>query len=102
MVSQAIRDFGKVGDAVDIPDLVAIQRASYDGFLQKDVVPTKRKGVGLEGLFREVFPIINYDNTMQLEYLYYELEKPRYTPIECRQLRLTYAHPLKICCRLRT
>ena len=65
MVSQAIRDFGKVGDAVDIPDLVAIQRASYDSFLQKDVVPTKRKAVGLESLFREVFPIINYDNTMQ-------------------------------------
>jgi len=102
MVSQAIRDFGKVGDAVDIPDLVAIQRASYGAFLQKDVVPTKRKGVGLESLFREVFPITNYDNTMQLEYLYYELEKPRYTPIECRQLRSTYAYPLKICCRLRT
>ena len=102
MVSQTVRNFSKVRDAVEIPDLVAIQRKSYDGFLQVEVAPTKRKCFGLESLFREIFPIVNYDKTMQLEYLYYELEKPRYTPTECRQLRLTYGYPLKICCRLRT
>ena len=58
--------------------------------------------MGLESLFREIFPIENYEKTMSLEYLYYELEKPRYTPMECRQLRLTYGYPLKICCRLRS
>ncbi|MFA5239612.1 MAG: DNA-directed RNA polymerase subunit beta [Phycisphaerae bacterium] len=102
MVSQTVRNFSKVRDVVEIPDLVAIQRKSYDSFLQVEVAPTKRKCFGLESLFREIFPIVNYDKTMQLEYLYYELEKPRYTPTECRQLRLTYGYPLKICCRLRS
>src|SRR4030042_1446602 len=102
MVSQAVRNFGKVRDVVEIPDLVAIQKRSYELFLQAEVAPTRRKNIGLESLFREIFPIVNYDKTMQLEYLYYELEKPRYTPNECRQLRLTYGYPLKICCRLCT
>ncbi|MHC4556445.1 MAG: DNA-directed RNA polymerase subunit beta [Planctomycetota bacterium] len=97
-----IRNFGKVRDIVDIPDLVAIQRRSYDHFLQREVAPTKRKCIGLEALFREIFPIESYDKKMLLEYLYYELEKPHYTPNQCRQLRLTYGYPLKIWCRLRS
>ncbi|MHC4497975.1 MAG: DNA-directed RNA polymerase subunit beta [Planctomycetota bacterium] len=96
------RSFGKVGDAIEVSDLVSIQKSSYDQFLQKDVTPTRRKCMGLEALFREIFPVHNYDKTMYLEYLYYELEKPRCTPNECRQLRLTYGYPLKVCCRLRT
>ena len=102
MVLQTVRSFGKVCDSVEAPDLVAIQKRSYERFLQEEVVPTKRKCIGLEALFREIFPIDSYDNTMHLEYLYYELEKPRYTPVECRQLRLTYGYPLKIWCRLRS
>jgi DNA-directed RNA polymerase subunit beta len=102
IAGQIARSFGKVKDAVEIPDLVAIQRKSYDNFLQKDMAPTKRKCVGLEALFQETFPIESYDKKMLLEYLYYELEKPHYTPIQCRQLRLTYGYPLKIWCRLRT
>ena len=102
IAGQIARSFGKVRDAVEIPDLVAIQRNSYDLFLQKDVAPTKRKRIGLETLFQETFPIESYDKKMLLEYLYYELEKPHYTPIQCRQLRLTYGYPLKIWCRLRT
>jgi len=100
--SQNIRSFGKVCDAVEIPDLVAIQRRSFEHFLQKDMAPTKRKCVGLEALFQETFPIESYDKKMLLEYLYYELEKPHYTPLQCRQLRLTYGYPLKIWCRLRS
>jgi len=96
-----VRDFSKVSDAVEIPDLVEIQRKSYEQFLQENVTPTKRKCVGLEALFQEIFPIESYDKKMLLEYLYYELEKPHYTPTQCRQLRLTYGHPLKIWCRLR-
>jgi DNA-directed RNA polymerase subunit beta len=99
---QGIRNFGRVQDAVEIPDLVAVQRKSYDGFLQKDVAPTKRKCSGLEAIFRETFPIESYDKKKVLEYLYYELERPHYTPLQCRQLRLTYGYPLKIWCRLRT
>ena len=101
MVLQTVRVFGKIGDVVQIPDLVAIQRTGYEQFLQKDAAPTKRKCIGLEALFREIFPIESYDKNMRLEYLYYELEKPHYTPTQCRQLRLTYGYPLKIWCRLR-
>ena len=102
MVVRTSRNFGTMQDAVEIPDLVAVQRASYANFLQKDVPPTKRADAGLEALFREIFPIESYDKKMSLEYLFYELEKPHYTPLECRQLRLTYAYPLKVHCRLRS
>jgi len=102
MVSQTVRNFGKVRDAVEIPDLVALQRKSFERFLQRDAVPTRRKCVGLESLFQEIFPIESYDKNMKLEYLCYELENPHYTPTQCRQLRLTYGYPLKIHCRLKT
>ncbi len=102
MVVRTSRNFGRMQDAVEIPDLVAVQRDSFAKFLQKDVPPTKRTDTGLEALFREIFPIESYDKKMSLEYICYELEKPHYTPLECRQLRLTYAYPLKIHCRLRS
>ena len=102
MVPGTVRSFGRIQDAVEIPDLVVVQRSSYDRFLQKDLAPTKRENIGLEALFREIFPIESYDKKMVLEYLCYELEKPHYTPTECKQLRLTYAYPLKIHCRLRS
>ncbi|MCK5225550.1 MAG: hypothetical protein KAQ89_02425, partial [Planctomycetes bacterium] len=83
-----IRKFGKAQDAVEVPNLVAVQRESYARFLQRDALPTKRNRSGLEGLFSEIFPVESYDKTMSLEYIYYELEKPRYDTVECRQLRL--------------
>jgi len=100
MRTRNFRSFGRVRDAVEVPDLVAIQRKSYEKFLQSDMAALRRKRVGLELLFREIFPIESYDKTMRLEYLYYELEQPRYNINQCRQLRLTYAYPLKITCRL--
>ena len=102
IAGQPVRSFGKVHDAIEIPNLVAIQNKSFDSFLQMDIAPTKRKPAGLEALFLETFPIESYDKKMVLEYLYYELEKPHYTPTQCRQLRLTYGYPLKIWCRLRS
>lgn len=95
-----VRNFGGIKDALEIPDLVAMQKESYDRFLQPEVDSGKRKCIGLEALFREIFPIQSYDGSMRMEYVYYELEKPRYTPNRCRQLRLTYGYPLKIRCRL--
>ena len=102
MLSKSVRNFSRVKDACAIPDLVGIQKASYEGFLQAQVPPKKREETGLNGLLRETFPIENFDGSMRLEYLYYELEKPRYNPTECRQLGLTYGYPLKVWCRLRT
>jgi DNA-directed RNA polymerase beta subunit len=95
-----IRNFGKVGDAMPIPNLIAIQVDSYKRFLQAEVSQEKRTPTGLEGLLREVFPITSYDENISLEYQLYDLGKPRYTPDECRQLRLTYGMPLRVRCRL--
>jgi len=97
---QEIRNFGKLGDAMPIPNLIEIQVGSYNRFLQKEVDIGHRTATGLEGLLREVFPISSYDENITLEYLDYSLGKPRYTPDECRQLRLTFGMPLRIRCRL--
>ena len=66
----------------------------------RDAAWQKRKDQGIEGVLREIFPIESYDKTLRLEYLRYELGKPRYEPDECRQLRLTYGRPFKVWLRL--
>ncbi len=95
-----VRNFGKLGDALPIPDLIRIQTESYARFLQEHVEPKDREGFGLEGLLRESFPIESYDGNMSLQYISYELGKPRYTTDECRQLRLTFGMPLRVRLRL--
>ncbi|MFC1805927.1 DNA-directed RNA polymerase subunit beta, partial [Planctomycetota bacterium] len=95
-----IRDYSRVGDALQVPNLVEVQTESYRSFLQADAAPRERENHGLEGILRETFPIVSYDGTLSLEYVCYELGRPRYTPDECRKLRLTYGYPFKIRCRL--
>src|SRR5689334_4723884 len=96
MQVREVRDFSKIGDAMPIPNLIRIQIESYQRFLQKDVDPAKRKNEGLEALLREVFPIESYDGNLRLEYISYGLTEARYTPDECRALRLTYGMPFRI------
>ena len=99
--SRQPRNFSKRGDAVPVPDLVRVQQAAYERFLQMAKAPAARDGmIGLESLLREVFPIESYDGKMRLEYLSYSLEEPRYTPDECRELRLTYGRPFRVGVRL--
>ena len=95
-----IRRFGSLRPPYLIPDLTEIQTRSYEAFLQYDVPGPKRKDQGMEGVLREIFPIESYDKTLRLEYIRYELGKPRYEPDECRQLRLTYGRPFKVWLRL--
>ncbi len=95
-----IRRFGSIYEHHGIPDLTDIQTRSYQAFLQRDNAIEDRKDEGLEGVLREIFPIESYDKTLRLEYLRYELGKPRYEPDECRQLRLTYGRPFKVWLRL--
>jgi DNA-directed RNA polymerase subunit beta len=95
-----VRNFGRFGDAIEVPDLTDVQTRSYDRFLQLDVPPERRQPTGLEGVLREIFPIESYDHTLSLQYLRYELGKPRYGPDECRQLRLTYGRPFRVWLRL--
>ncbi|MBE7466133.1 MAG: DNA-directed RNA polymerase subunit beta [Planctomycetes bacterium] len=84
-----------------VPDLCETQRKFYHEFLQEEVLPNERKNDGLEAIFREVFPIFSYDETISLEYVEYDLGEPRHTPDECRALGLTFGAPLKIKCRLK-
>ncbi len=95
-----VRDFSKIGDSAPIPNLMQVQLGSYARFLQEDVDSKKRKNEGLEGLLRETFPVVSYDGQATLEYLYYELGEARYIPEECVDLKLTYAKPFRVCCRL--
>src|SRR5882757_10717104 len=94
------RNFGKIHDVFPVPDLTEIQTRSYERFLQADVPPENRLDSGLEGVFREIFPIESYDKTLKLEYIKFDLGKPRYEPDECRQLRLSYGRPLHVWLRL--
>ena len=98
--TQEIKKFGSGRESLAIPDLTQIQTASDDYFRQNEVASDKRNDSGLEGVLREIFPIESYDKTLTLDYLRYELGKPRYEPDECRQLRLTYGRPFRIWMRL--
>ncbi|MBX3378167.1 MAG: DNA-directed RNA polymerase subunit beta [Phycisphaeraceae bacterium] len=101
MAATKVRNFSKRGDATQVPDLTQTQAEAYERFLQLSKGPEERnKNIGLEALLREVFPIESYDGTMKLEYLHYTLEEPRYTPDECRELRLTYGRPFRLAVRL--
>ncbi len=100
IVFPEIKKFGAQLLPYEIPDLTVLQTQSYRNFLQEDTAPRKRENKGLEAVLREIFPIETFDKSVRLEYLYYELEKPRYEPDECRQLRLTYGKPFKVRLRL--
>ncbi len=96
-----VRNYSKRGDGMSIPDLTELQGRAYERFLQSNKGPHERDpSLGLEALLREVLPIESYDGTMRLEYLHYTLDEPRYTPDECRELRLTYGRPFRLAVRL--
>ncbi|MFA5794703.1 MAG: DNA-directed RNA polymerase subunit beta [Candidatus Brocadiia bacterium] len=94
------RIYKKYPHSLYLPEMVNIQVEAYKKFLQEDVSPTKRKNIGLEAIFRETFPVKSYDNTITLDYLWYEVGLPRYTPDECKALKITYGAPLKARLRL--
>src|SRR5882724_6541395 len=93
-------NLGRVDSIVDIPNLIDIQKSSYDKFLQTDVSPRERKEMGLEEVFRSVFPIKDFDGTSELVYVSYNLEKPKYDVDECRQRGMTFAAPIKVTTQL--
>ncbi|MBI1345240.1 DNA-directed RNA polymerase subunit beta [bacterium] len=94
------RIFGTLQTDFPISDLTVIQTDAYAKFLQLELEPRERKDEGLEAILREIFPIESYDGKYRLEYVKYELGKPRYTPLECRQLRLTFGRPFRVWLRL--
>ncbi|RKY22633.1 MAG: DNA-directed RNA polymerase subunit beta [Planctomycetota bacterium] len=95
-----IRHFGKFRSPLAVPSLTDIQNRSFEDFLMVDVPFNRRTEAGLEAILRETFPIYSYDKTVSLEYLGYELGRPRYTADECRILGVTYGMPFKVLVRL--
>jgi DNA-directed RNA polymerase subunit beta len=94
------RNFGRVAEVLEIPNLTEIQTKKYEEFLQLDTDPGRRRDRGLETVLREVFPITSYDGSLRLDYVSYRLGRPRYAPDQCRALRLTYGRPFRITVRL--
>ncbi|MGH7588879.1 MAG: DNA-directed RNA polymerase subunit beta, partial [Gemmatimonadota bacterium] len=94
------KDFGKIPSIVEIPNLIEIQRNSYEAFLQKDYAPEDREDMGLQGVFKSVFPISDYNENASLEFVGYHFGEPKYTVEECHDRGMTYAIPLKVTLRL--
>lgn len=99
-VKRVRKSFAKIGSPIEPPSLVEIQKKSFEQFLQARVPAEKRDPVGLEGVFRSVFPITDFNNTCSLEFESYSVEKPKYDVDECRLRGMTYAAPIKITVRL--
>lgn len=94
------KDFGKIQRVIDIPNLIDMQRQSYERFLQKDVPPDQRRDVGLQGVFKSVFPIRDFSGTSSLEFVDYSFGEVKYDEEECLARGMTYEAPLKLTVRL--
>jgi DNA-directed RNA polymerase subunit beta len=94
------KSFGRIPEVAPMPNLIEVQKSSYDHFLQMGVAPEDRQGVGIQEVFRSVFPIKDFSDRAQLEFVRYELETPKYDVEECQQRGITFAAPLKVTLRL--
>ena len=94
------RYYGKIREVLEMPNLIEVQKSSYDLFLNSGNAPTPADGEGIMGVFQSVFPIKDFNETSVLEFVKYELEKPKYDVDECMQRDMTYAAPLKVTLRL--
>jgi len=93
--------YGKLSDVIDLPDLIEIQTTSYRDFLQMDAPTNRRKLIGLQAVFKEVFPIESYDGQCALDFVKYEISEPKMSPIECLREGHSYSAPLYVTFRLR-
>ena len=94
------KSFGRIPEVAPMPNLIEVQKSSYDHFLQMGVPAEQRGAVGLQEVFRSVFPIRDFSDRARLEFVRYELEQPKYDVEECQQRGITFAAPLKVTLRL--
>jgi len=94
------KSFGRIPEAVQMPNLIEVQRSSYEQFLQRETRVADRVDEGIEAVFKSVFPIKDFNERAVLEYVSYEFEEPKYDVEECIQRDMTYAAPLKVKLRL--
>jgi DNA-directed RNA polymerase subunit beta len=90
------RSYAKIPEVLELPDLVEVQKRSYDEFLQRDVPAEDRVNIGLEAAFREMLHITDFSETASISYISYELGRPKYDIVECQERGMTYAIPLKV------
>ncbi len=88
--------YSRIREVTEVPNLIAIQKKSYDRFLQFGVEADRREEIGLQKVFKSVFPIKDYNNTASLEFVGYELGEPKYDVDECRNRGMTWAAPLRV------
>jgi DNA-directed RNA polymerase subunit beta len=94
------KSFGRIPEVTMMPNLIEVQRTSYDNFLQMSLRPEQRSLVGLQEVFKSVFPIRDFAERAALDFVQYELEEPKYDVEECHQRGMTYAAPLRVTLRL--
>src|SRR6185437_4140009 len=94
------KTFGRLPEVAPMPNLIEVQKSSYDHFLQMDVPAHGRADLGLQEVFKSVFPIKDFSDRARLEFVRYELEQPKYDVEECQQRGITFAAPLKVTLRL--
>jgi DNA-directed RNA polymerase subunit beta len=92
--------YGKIREVLEMPNLIEVQKSSYDLFLRSGDSPVPLDGEGIMGVFQSVFPIKDFNETAVLEFVKYALEKPKYDVEECQQRDMTYSAPLKVTLRL--
>ena len=94
------KSYASIPQIIETPNLLEIQKASFDRFLQPDVDMEKRENTGLQEVFNSVFPIKDFNDTASLEFVGYTLEQPKYDVQECLHRGMTYASPFKVTIRL--
>ena len=94
------KNFGKISKIIDIPNLIDMQKQSYERFLQKETPIDQRREVGLQGVFRSVFPIRDFSGTSSLEFVSYDFGEVKYDVDECLARGMTFEAPLKLTVRL--
>src|SRR3990172_10973873 len=92
--------FGSIREVAEMPNLIEVQKASYDQFLMVEEPEGGRGEEGLQAVFKSVFPISDFSNTALLEFVRYDFEPPKYDVDECRQRGMTFSAPLKVTLRL--
>ena len=94
------KNFGRIQEVAPLPNLIALQKNSYEAFLQLNTRHEKRENTGLLEVFNSILPVKEYSGKAQLEFFHYDFEKPKFDEEECRTRGLTYAAPLKVTFRL--
>jgi DNA-directed RNA polymerase subunit beta len=93
-------NFSKIGKVIDIPNLIKAQQESYNDFLQMDVPPEKRRDIGLQAVYKSIFPITDYNGRATLEFVSYAIGQPKWSEEECHERGMNFAAPIKVTVQL--